>query len=70
MIDRKAFFDAVRGTLYGGRLVRTQVAGLTALLDRFERGGETRDRRFLAYRLATAHHETGGRTAGAGDLRR
>ena len=61
MIDRKAFFDAARGTLYGGRLARTQVAGLTALLDRFERGGETRDRRFLAYMLATAHHETGGR---------
>lgn len=60
-IDRKAFFDAVRGTLYGGRLARTQVAGLTALLDRFEQGGETEDLRFLAYMLATAHHETGGR---------
>ncbi|MEW9616012.1 glycoside hydrolase family 19 protein [Shinella sp. S4-D37] len=60
-IDRKAFFDAARGTLYGGRLARAQVAGLTALLDRFEQGGETRDRRFLAYMLATAHHETGGR---------
>lgn len=59
-IDRKAFFDAVRGTLYGGRLAGTQVAGLAALLDRFERG-EVEDRRFLAYMLATAHHETGGR---------
>ena len=64
-IDRKAFFDGVRATLYGGRLTARQVAGMTALLDRFEQGGhggdETRDRRFLAYMLATAHHETGGR---------
>ncbi|MGJ7037603.1 putative chitinase [Shinella sp. BE166] len=61
VIDRKAFFDHVRGPLYGDRLGQGQVAGLTALLDRFEQGGETRDRRFLAYMLATAHHETGGR---------
>ena len=60
-IDRKAFFDDVRGALYGGRLSSGQVEGLTALLDRFERGGETEDRRVLAYMLATAHHETGGR---------
>ena len=60
-IDRKTFFDDVRGPLYGGRLSQGQVAGMTALLDRFERGGETDDRRFLAYMLATAHHETGGR---------
>lgn len=60
-IDRKAFFGGVRGALYGGRLATRQVAGMTALLDRFEQGGETRDLRFLAYMLATAHHETGGR---------
>lgn len=60
-IDREAFFDGVRGALYGGRLKRAQVAGVTALIDRFEAGGETDDRRFLAYMLATAHHETGGR---------
>ncbi|WP_313664841.1 glycoside hydrolase family 19 protein [Shinella sp.] len=65
IIDRKGFFDGVRGPLYGGRLARAQVAGMTALIDRFEAGsetyGETGDRRFLAYMLATAHHETGGR---------
>lgn len=60
-IDRRAFFEGVRGTLYGGRLGKAQVEGMAALLDRFEHGGETRDRRFLAYMLATAHHETGGR---------
>jgi len=64
-IYRKGFFDGVRGPLYGGRLARAQVAGMSALIDRFEAGGETYgetgDRRFLAYMLATAHHETGGR---------
>ena len=60
-IDRKAFFDGVRRPLFGGRLSRAQVEGLTALLDRFERGRDTEDRHFLAYMLATAHHETGGR---------
>jgi predicted chitinase len=60
-IDRRAFFAAVRGTLYRGRLRVSQVAGMTALLDRFERGDGPRDLRFLAYMLATAHHETGGR---------
>ena len=60
-IDRKRFFDGVRGTLYDGRLTRGQVRGMAALLDRFERGRETDDLRFLAYMLATAHHETGGR---------
>ena len=60
-IDRKRFFDGVRGTPYGGRLARGQVRGMAALLDRFERGRETDDLRFLAYMLATAHHETGGR---------
>jgi len=60
-IDRKRFFDSVRGTLYGGRLGRGQVRGMAVLLDRFEQGRETDDLRFLAYMLATAHHETGGR---------
>ena len=60
-IDREMFFDAVRGPLYGGRLAQRQVAGLTAVLDRFEADGESGDWRFLAYMLASAHHETGGR---------
>lgn len=61
MIERRAFFDGVRAALYGGRLRGGQVEGLTVIIDRLERGGETDDRRFLAYILATAHHETGGR---------
>jgi hypothetical protein len=55
---RKAFFDAVRVSLFGGVLKRRQVAGLTAILDRGESDAALDDR-WLAYMLATAHHETG-----------
>lgn len=57
--DRPVFFKAVRGSLFGGRLQAKQVAGLTAILDRRERGHPKVDHRYLAYMLATAHHETG-----------
>lgn len=61
MIDRGAFYPAVRGSLFGGVLTRAQVVGLDAILDRFETTMAGADRRFLAYMLATAHHETGRR---------
>ena len=57
MLARKTFFDAVRASLFDGVLQKRQVAGLTAILDRGSIG-ETDDR-WLAYMLATAHHETG-----------
>ena len=55
---RKPFFDAVRISLFDGMLKMRHVAGLTAILDR---GGVAAgiDDRWLAYMLATAHHETG-----------
>ena len=59
MIDRRFFFDGVRRPLFGGRLRQAQVDGMTAILDRWERGMPEGDLRFLAYMLATAHHETG-----------
>ena len=55
---RKAFFDAVRVSLFEGVLKRSQVAGLTAILQRGESTAALDDR-WLAYMLATAHHETG-----------
>jgi Chitinase class I len=55
---RKTFFDAVRVSLFDGVLKRHQVAGLTAVLERGGVAGQT-DERWLAYMLATTHHETG-----------
>ncbi|HVZ14068.1 MAG TPA: hypothetical protein VG894_06370 [Bauldia sp.] len=59
MIDRHAFFDRIRQPLFDGRLRQSQVDGLTALLDGWERDHAGADRHWLAYALATAHHETG-----------
>lgn len=58
MINRKFFFDRLRLTLFDGRLTRSQVAGLSALLDYWEKHHQEGDDRWLAYALATAHHET------------
>ena len=53
--DRKAFFDAVRGSF--GPLTQKQVNGFNYLLDVWEKLG-WKDERWLAYCLATAWHET------------
>ena len=57
-INRAFFFLQVRGALFGGSLKQSQTDGLSAILDEWERGGSKRDDRWLAYMLATAHHET------------
>lgn len=56
-IDRDFFFDHVRGALFGGRLRQSQVDGLAGLLDHWEDRHGAEDPRWLAYALATAHHE-------------
>lgn len=58
MINRNFFFDQLRLTLFGGSLSAKQVAGITAILDEWEAHHATEDDRWLAYMLATAHHET------------
>lgn len=57
MIDRKVFFDAVRTKPFGGSISQQAVKGCNAILDEWEKRGLT-DRRWLAYMLATAYHET------------
>jgi putative chitinase len=57
MIDRKVFFDAVRKAPFGGSISQKAVKGCNAILDEWEKRGLT-DRRWLAYMLATAYHET------------
>jgi hypothetical protein len=57
-INRRFFFDHVRGALFQGSLSAAQVAGLDQILDYWEAGPAGGDDRWLAYALATAHHET------------
>lgn len=53
--DRKLFFDAVRKSLFGGKLSATQVSGMEAILGAAPLGFHIKH---LAYALATAKWET------------
>ncbi len=55
-IQRKYFFDSVRGSLFAGHLTQAQVDGMNEILDYAEASGT--DDRHLAYILATSFHET------------
>lgn len=55
-MQKGAFFDAVRGPLFGGALSSSQVNGTEAILDRAL--AVRTPLRHLAYMLATAIHET------------
>ena len=57
-INRSFFFDHVRLYLFDGKLKQSQVQGLDAILDYWGNKMEACDDRWLAYALATAHHET------------
>lgn len=57
-MTRKIFFDAVRASVFRGRLTAGQVAGIEAILDAWERRPAGGDVRWLAYMLATVFHET------------
>lgn len=58
MINRKFFFDHAKTNLFDGKMTQSQVNGLTAILDEWEAHYSHEDDRWLAYMLATAHHET------------
>jgi putative chitinase len=57
-INRKFFFDTVRLSLFDGKLKQSQVDGLTCFLNEWENNYAKCDDRWLAYILATIHHET------------
>lgn len=57
--DREVYFDMVRASLFSGRLTQQQVDGQNFILDIWEQTHNVeRDRRWLAYPLATTLHET------------
>ena len=58
MLNRKFFFTQVRTYLFGGTLKQSQVDGLNVILEEWEAHWAKKDDRWLAYMLATAHHET------------
>ncbi len=58
MINRKFFFERVRMDLFLGSLKQSQVTGIEGILDEWESGHSKKDDRWLAYVLATVHHET------------
>ena len=58
VIDRKAFYDSIRESLFYGVLSQRQVDGMNVLLDIWESHFSNHDLRWLAYALATTFHET------------
>jgi putative chitinase len=58
MINRLFFFTQVRLSLFDGKLKQSQVDGITAILDEWEKNSSKKDDRWLAYMLSTTHHET------------
>jgi putative chitinase len=59
MINKKFFFSQVRLHLFGGSMNQKQVNGVNAILEEWEAHYAYEDDRWLAYMLATTHHETG-----------
>ncbi|MER8734243.1 hypothetical protein NKH28_31345 [Mesorhizobium sp. M1227] len=58
-LNSRFFFDFVRLHLFDGRLSTNQARGLITILDKWNQSYASRDDRWLAYALGTAHHETG-----------
>ncbi|WP_337043765.1 glycoside hydrolase family 19 protein [Emticicia sp. 17c] len=58
MINRNFFFNNCRSLFLNGRLTQKQVDGITTILDEWEAHHSNDDDRWLAYMLATVHHET------------
>ncbi|MBK8552579.1 MAG: hypothetical protein IPL53_16530 [Ignavibacteria bacterium] len=59
MINRDFFFSNTKALLFDGRFSQSQVDGLNAILNEWEKNYAAKDDRWLAYMLATTHHETG-----------
>ena len=58
MINRDFFFFNSKKILFNGKFRQSQVDGLNAILNEWEKNYSSKDDRWLAYMLATAHNET------------
>jgi len=58
MLNRNFFFEQTKTTLFSGKFRQSQLEGLNAILDEWEKNHKQRDDRWLAYMLSTTHHET------------
>ncbi len=58
MLNRNFFFDQTKISLFNGKFNQTQIDGLNAILDEWEKNYSKKDDRWLAYMFATTHHET------------
>ena len=56
-MDKAVFFNVVRHAPFPNKLAQSQVDGMNAILDEWEKRGLD-DKRWLAYILATTYHET------------
>ena len=56
-INRPFLTDHVRAILFGGKLNSTQVSGIDAIIDYWEKNYAENDDRWLAYILGTTFHE-------------
>jgi hypothetical protein len=56
-MNRKVFFDGIRAPLFAGSMTASQVAGIEAVLDEWDRRKLTIVE-YLAYMFATIYHET------------
>ena len=57
MIDRRYFYDSVRNSLFDGELSQSQVDGMEAVINQFEKMALS-TYEWLGYMLTTAYHET------------
>lgn len=58
MLNKPFFYSHIRTHLFDGRLLPGQVKGIEGILDEWEAKHARKDDRWLAYMLATTHHET------------
>jgi putative chitinase len=57
-MNRVKFFDVIPHQPFDGAMSAPQVAGVTVILDAWDKWRPLSDPRFIAYSLATAFHET------------